>query len=361
MMKRLLSLGIAAATMLLLAVPAFGAGTKERMEISLRLTSDGVDVTGEGLRPGQEYRFPILVQYEDEVPSHLREAELEGRQLIATIQEGGTVLAAPRTVIDGGRCYLVVETKASYGTKPTQTEVLVRLRDQATGEELSQDTARLEVGSLRMEDTAADIGEGEAVPIDNSRPVVTAGQFRQLAEGNHWRAVTLNGEGWKYTVNVTGLGERNLYSTAAVMPELVEKYPEREFRFLSFPGAPDFETQGTLTVDVSDIVGEFGGDFYLYRKLGDRLYYLKSQYDEAEGTLEFRPSQLGSYVITDQELGDLELSRTGSGNSISISDDAVVETLANPETGARGVAGAALALVATTMTAVLAIRKKSWR
>lgn len=339
-MKKILSLGLAAAALLLLAVPAFGAGTT-RMEIRIRLTSDESDIAGEGLRPGREYRFPILVQYEDEVPSHLREAELEGKRLTASIQQGSSVLGTPKIEAEGDRCYLTVQTKPVYGTKPVQAELLLRLQDKATGQELSRDTARLEVGSLRMaEDAVAGIGEGEALPVDSSYPVVTASQFRQLAEKNRWRAVTLSGEGWEYTVNVTDLGDRNLYSTSAVLPELLEKYPGNAFRFLSFPGAPDFETQGTLSIDVEDIAGEFGGEFYLYRRLDNRLYYLKSQYDEESATLVFLPSQLGSYVITDRQLGDLELSGSGGNGRSATSGDASV----NPETGDRSVTGAALVL-----------------
>ncbi len=352
-MKKFLALGLA--VFLLWAVPAYGADL--RMEISLRLTSDGVDVTEGGLRPDEEYRFPILVQYEDEVPSHLREEEMEGKRLSVTVRQGGGLINTPRIETEGGRYYLTVRTRPLYNTGTQELELLVRLQNKATGGEISRDTARLEVGSLRMpSDVAESLGEGEILRVDNRSPVITAPQFRLLAEKNSYRPVTLAGEGWEYTVNVTDLGARNLYSTPAINRELVEKYPEQEFRFLSFPAEPDFGAPGVFSMDVSDAVQEFGGEFYLYRLLGNRLYYLKSQYDEEAGLLTFRPSQLGSYVLTHRELGSLEL--TGVSAPSQGSGEEIPQ---NPDTGrsAKGPAlAAALALLTGLSAAALSLRRR---
>ena len=158
-----------------------------------------------------------------------------------------------------------------------------------------------------------DLPAGEALRVSNAAPVLTSDHFRCLAEKNDGEEVILAGPGWEYQVDVTNVTDKNLYSTAAVLPEVLEKYPEQEFRFLSFPGNPDFQAPGTLTVDVSDLSASYGGEFYLYRYLGDRLYYLRSQYDSENETLTFRPSQLGSYVITDREIGDMEVRRVMTG------------------------------------------------
>lgn len=353
-MKKFLALGLA--VFLLWVVPAYGA--EQRMEIRLRLTSDGVDVTEGGLRPDEEYRFPILVQYEDEVPSHLREEEMEGKRLSVTIRQGGGAISTPKIETEGGRYYLTVRTKPLYNTSAQEVELLVRLQNKATGGEISRDTARLEVGSLRMPSGVAEnLGEGETLTVDNRAPVVTAAQFRQLAVKNSYRPVTLAGERWEYTVNVTDLGARNLYSTAAVNVELLERYPEQEFRFLSFPAEPDFGAPGVFSMDVSDAVQEFGGEFYLYRLLGNRLYFLKSQYDEETELLTFRPSQLGSYVLTHRELGNLELTGTTTAPSQSADDDLPQ----NPDTGRSsremGVA-AALALLVGLSAAAVSLRRR---
>ena len=343
-MKKILCLGAAVILLLGTALPAYAADAA--MDISFRLEPEEQE-----LRPDREYRFPILVRYEDEVPSHLREEEMEGRKFTVSVQQGGDAVYAPTVEADGGRYYLVVRTKPNYSTKTTQTELLVRLRERSGGRELSSCTLLLSVGSSRMPDE--EIGtaeEGETVRVDNRSPVITKSQFEKLAERNRYRTVTLAGDGWEYTVSVTGLPDLNLYSTGAVSQEVLQKYPDRELAFLSFPASPDFGTAGTMVLDVERLTG-FDGEFYLYRRLGDRLYYLKTEYDEEENTLTFRPSQLGSYIITDGRLGNVELGTSAGA--------AAAETAPNPETGGRQATGPAalLGLAALGIGLLVTFRK----
>lgn len=304
-MKRILSLALAILILGASAPAAFGA------ELSVRTISQGTDITQEGLRPGEEYRFPLMIRYEDEVPSHLRQEEGVGKRFDLAVQTGGDAILPPRIEVDGGRYYLVVNTLPLYGTTTIPAEIRVRLREESTGRELGQDTVRLEVGSQTMK-SVDEIPAGEAVRVSNAAPVMTAQHFRSLSEKNDGGEVLLVGPGWEYQVDVAGAEEQNLFSTAAVVPEVLERYPEQEFRFLSFPGHPEFPAAGTLTVDVSDLTASYGGEFYLYRYLGNRLYYLRSQYDPEGETLSFHPSQLGTYVITDREIGDVEVTKVST-------------------------------------------------
>ena len=304
-MKKILSLVMAAMVLTATATAAFGA------ELSVRMVSGGADAQAEGLRPGEEYRFPLMIRYEDEVPSHLRLEEGEGKRFSLAIQQGEEVIQPPRIETERGRYYLTVTTKPVYGTRTAPAEILVRLLDEKTGKELGRDTVRMEVGSLTTKEVE-DLPAGEALRVSNAAPVVTAEQFQSLSDKNDGEEVTLVGPGWEYQVDVAGAAEQNLYSTAAVVPEVLERYPEQEFRFLSFPGKPEFGKAGTMTVDVSDLSASYGGEFYLYRYLGDRLYYLRSEYDPKGETLTFRPSRLGTYVITDREIGDLEVRRVST-------------------------------------------------
>lgn len=306
-MKKILSLVLA---VMVLSTTAFGA------ELSVRMVSGGADAQTEGLRPGEEYRFPLMIRYEDEVPSHLRLEEGEGKRFSLAIQTGEEVILPPRIETERGRYYLTVTTKPVYGTETIPAEILVRLQDEKTGKELGRDTVRMEVGSQTMKGVEA-LPAGEALRVSNAAPVVTEEQFRALWTKNDGEEVLLAGPGWEYQVDVADAAGQNLYSTAAVVPEVLEKYPEQEFRFLSFPGKPVFGAAGTMTVDVSDLAASYGGEFYLYRYLGDRLYYLRSQYDPEAETLVFRPSELGSYVITDREIGDLEVKRVMTGVQLS--------------------------------------------
>lgn len=353
-MKKILFLGMAALFLLATALPAFAADVT--MNLSFRLEMDGVDYTGQNLQPDREYRFPVLVRYEDEVPSHLREEEMEGKRFTASIRQGGGAVYSPALEADGGRYYLAIKTKPNYNTKATQVELLVRLQDRGSGRELSKATLQLAVGSSRMEDESMGaVEEGEALRVDNNFPIVTKKQFQRLAEGNRYRPVTLSGDGWEYTVNVTGLPDLNLYSTSAVSQDVLQKYPGQDFYFLSFPASPDFGVAGTMVLDVEHLT-EFDDEFYLYRRLGNRLYYLRSQYDPEAGTLTFRPSQLGSYLVTQRKLGDVELpGAAGEASGGGIGTDIP----ANPDTGGRQAIGPAalLALAALVTGAVAAFQK----
>lgn len=355
-MKKLLSFGMAALMLLITALPAFAADVA--MDLSFRFEMDGVDFSDQNLQPDREYRFPVLVRYEDEVPSHLREEETEGKRFTVSLRQGGDAVYTPTLEVEGGRYYLVVKTKPRYSTKAAQVEFLIRLLDRATGAKIAEETVQLAVGSSRLPDeNMGAVEEGEAFRVDNNFPVITKKQFQRLAEGNGYRAVTLAGDGWEYTVNVTDLGERNLYSTNAVSQDVLQKYPGQEFYFLSFPASPDFGVTGTMVLDVEDLT-EFDGEFYLYRRLGNRLYYLKTQYDEEEQTLTFRPSQLGSYLVTDRKLGDVELSGTATGTGTGDAGTGASDPL-NPDTGSRQATGPAalLALVALITGAVVTFKK----
>ena len=345
-MKKILAFGAAVLTLLTTALPAFAADVS--MHLSFQLEAEGSE-----LRPDREYRFPILVQYEDEVPSHLREEEMDGRRLTVTVRQGGEAIYTPTVETQGGRYYLVVKTKPYYSTRAAEAELLVRLRNGGGGE-LSQSTLLLSVGSSRMPDeTLERVDAGETVPVDNRFPVITKKQLQRLAELNNYRTVTLEGDGWEYTVKLSDLGDLNLYSTSAVSQEVLRKYPDREFYFLSFPASPDFGVAGTMTLDVEALT-EFDGEFYLYRRLGDRLYYLKTQYDEEAETLTFRPSQLGDYLITDGKLGDVEL---GSGAVLGATAGDIATP--NPDTGSRQTTGpvALLGLSALGIGLLVAFRK----
>ena len=87
-MKKLLSLIAALAVMLLCAAPAMAAGFTAR--ISLRLNND------QPLQPNQEYRIPILAQYEDEPPTQLRAEDLGGGGLLFPSGRGPRPFISPQ-------------------------------------------------------------------------------------------------------------------------------------------------------------------------------------------------------------------------------------------------------------------------
>ena len=155
----------------------------------------------------------------------------------------------------------------------------------------------------------------------------------------------------------------NLYSSQAPIRALVEQYGEQELKFLSFPGAPDFGVKGALSIDVSGEEEAFGGQFYLYRYLYGRLYYLTSSYDADNGELNFTPSRLGTYVISNKELKTGAVSGGSDSGSAGGSSEGGPSngsgSQPNPDTGANDAAGVALALaMASAAAAVTAYRRK---
>ena len=305
-MKKLLSLIAALTVTLLCTVPAMAAGFTAR--ISLRLNND------QPLQPNQEYRIPILAQYEDEPPTQLRAEDLGGRRFAVSLREGTDALYLPTVETDQGLCWLVVKTRPSYTTTSASAKVLLRLLEKDSPKEVSRTEASLRVASRQMSDQTVDaLKAGDSLQVENTAPVITEKQFQRISQQNSYRAVTLAGAGWEYTVGVGGLGTQNLYSTTATRPEFATAYPGQPFVFLSFPGAPDFGAAGTMVIDVSETPEEFEGQYHLYRLLDDRLYYLRSDYDSEAGTLTFRPSQLGDYVITNRELEEPAASQASAG------------------------------------------------
>lgn len=372
-MKKILSFGLAMAMTAAMAVTAFAA---EIAGISFDFTdSNDNDWSVQSLVPNQEYRFPVLVQYGEEVPSHLTGEEMEGKRFTVTLEQGGTVVNTPTLEEEDGKYYLVVKTKANYAAKTSEVSFQVRLSDKSSGRELAKTQVELTVGFSKMPDEAFEnISAGESFRVDNATPVITAKQFEKLAALNSYKAVTLSGDGWEYTVKVTDLSDRNLYSTHAPVNAILQKYENQEFKFLSFPGNPDFAVKGQLTIDVSDVEDTFDGEYYLYRYLDGRLYFLNSQYDEGNASITFSPSQLGSYVITNKKFSDVQVggstggssssgssssgsSSAGSSNSGSSSSGSGVQ---NPETGDNSMVGiaAALALAALASAAVVGKKKK---
>lgn len=304
-MKKILSLALAAVmTLLATALPAFGAETPRAL--SLRLMVDGVDYSTASLQPGREYRFPVLVQYEDEVPGQLREEDLEGRRLTAVLRQGEELMETPALEEEKGKYSLVVKTKPVYDTAAAPAELTLRLINRAGGKELARAEVKLTVGSAPVaEEAIRTMAAGQAVKVENSAPVLTGEQLGRLAELNRNEPVTLAGDGWEYTAEVGGLDSQNLAASWALSMDVLEKYPGQSFYFLSFPGEPDFGAPGTMVLDVEELT-EFDDEFYLYRRLDGRLYYLRTQYDSEAKTLTFHPSQLGSYLITDKKLTDVE-------------------------------------------------------
>ena len=48
------------------------------------------------------------------------------------------------------------------------------------------------------------------------------------------------------------------YSQIQYLRGILQKYPDQDFKFFTFPGTPSFATTGTVVLDVSDVEEAFG-------------------------------------------------------------------------------------------------------
>lgn len=146
----------------------------------------------------------------------------------------------------------------------------------------------------------------------------------------------------------------NFHYSAQNIKAVSDRYPEADFRFLTFGGKPAFDFYGTLTLDVSAVLEEYE-DLYLYRYLDGVLYSLKYDLDQDAQTISIRTKQLGSYIVSDTKIPNgtaVGGSSSGSaGNSGSGSDKG------NPSTGGTDFTAIALALGSVSLAGAAAAVK----
>lgn len=202
-----------------------------------------------------------------------------------------------------------IDTRANYGTKITDVEYnLVVTGQGATGAALAQiNTSALafKVGFPAISDDETDVGEDGYITITNDAPVIKKDQFTDIAKSANYKAINIEGEdgGWVYKGRVSGTKDSNFYFSYDVVSDLVEKFPDQEYKFLNFKGGVTFSAMGEMRIDVSDISDDFGTVYtYLYRN--GKLTAIDTTYDSGTDEVVFRTNYLGTFVITDTEITD---------------------------------------------------------
>lgn len=291
---------------------------------------DGVNILNDLLRPGNEYYFPILVAIDGTRPVNLTAADLERGSMTVRPSNGGSAVSeAEITEREGLVCLRIIP--GELGTDQTH-EVTLRVNYRSKDGQNVTVLPKLRIGYTTMSDERLSLLDpGEPLEPDPQNPIIMPSQWRKLSELNDFQPVTLIGADWRYTVNVSNLGKRNLLSEHRPNMELVREYPNAKLHFIGFPGTPDFEVKGKLTLDVSEIAEEFGGEFFLYRSAFGKLYPLAFDYDDEAAEITFRPSLLGNYVISDRKLDSTANSGGSESESSRPSNGSGDEQ--NPETG----------------------------
>ncbi|MDD2956640.1 MAG: hypothetical protein PHD67_10080 [Oscillospiraceae bacterium] len=358
-MKRLLAFLFAMTTAATVSVTAFADtdGADDNSAPVISLAADGETDIASGsalLTPGKEYNFPVILTAKGESAA-ISEDDLDSYRVKVDNVSGRSAMETAKFQKADGKYVLTLKVKAGWPTEQTKVEYRVLLQDKSSYKEVSRASAKFLAGYAVLPDSAfAEVADGEYVEVDPSAPVITEEQFEKMDELSGGKAVTFFHDSWKYSVRVTGLEGRNLLSNENAIKEIVSKFENNEFKFVSFPGGPVFDFTGALEIDVADISDDFDGKYFVYRYLGGKLSLMNSTYDEDEDVLTLKTNTLGRFVITNQEIKDgTVVVEMNSGSSGSEGDKT------NPDTGSADLAGLAVALGAEALVgAAVSFRRK---
>lgn len=334
-MKRLISLTLVALMLAASAViamadvdPSYTAQPASTTGLSIDTTGEHGALEGARLTPGREYDFPLLLDGQPITDDTLKDVNIR-----ISAKKGSSTMSSLTLVKISGRHVLRAIVKSAWPVNTTDVEYELRLIDRKNqpGVTLSTMTLRFETGYRSADDaTINSLSLGDEIVVDPEAPVFTKEQLNKIAQVNNYRNVTFVGDMWRYTVNVTDLKGINMLYNYNGIPELLSKYQEHNFEFINFPAAPTFLINGKFEIDVTDLVDDFEGTFYVYRYLTGRLTLLNATFDSEGNTLTFNTNTLGRFVISDQPMAaSIVDENTSSGTTTP-----TVPGGGNPSTGA---------------------------
>lgn len=326
-MKRTFSILLAAMLSLSVAATAFAADPKN--DILLGTDADsGLVLKNSLLEPGETYRFPVSVSIAGAQATPLTEAMLDDYTFkISNTGEGNSM---SKFVLDkvGGVYYITATVKAGWPATTTEEEYAMKLTEKSSKNAVELVVA-FETGYKTVsDDFIAALAKEDEIKVDNDTPVFTKSQLSTISNLNNNKKVTFTDDNWNYTVIVSGMKDINLLHNNNAISEIINKYEDNNFEFLTFPAGTKFATNGTMEIDVSGYTDDFGGKFFVYRYLDGKLTLINSSYDAEDEVLSFSTNTLGRFVITDKAVKDaVVVSGNGSGSNGG-------NTPSNPSTGA---------------------------
>lgn len=306
-------------------------GPKEMFLVdeSMRVVGEDYDI----LAPDTEYTFRIYYNKSDKElttaaadPARLADSAAiiaAGEELTGLTLNGGDIRL--RTVTgsasiesarikttgrgDTEKYDLVLKTRDAFGTKIAEVEYALSVTGSKAPAGTFQESSHFfEVGHQTISDSETDVGEEGYIVISNDRPVITKEQFADIAKSANYKAVTLEAEdeGWSFTGRVSGTPDSNFYYTYDVLPELVNRFPDQEYKFVNFQSGVSFPGSGEMRIDVSDIRND-ASTLYAYLYRNGKLTRINSTYDTSTDELVFRTNYLGTFFITDKKITDTSI------------------------------------------------------
>lgn len=331
------------------------------LQFKADVDNDGAVLGTTILEPGTEYKFPVEVKIGDNFVALADEHLKDYKFTYSRVSSNGVKTFK----IDEykGNYYLYVTVSQSTPLKPVDVKYNVKMVEKANNMTVFSQEVKFSYGYDEANgDYLNGLDKGDAIEIDNSRPVITGSQFDKIAKLNDYKNVTLSGPSWNFTVNVTDETTKNMVSSNAGIKEILSKLPDQEFKFFTFAGKPTFSATGKVALDVSDIADDYE-KLYTYRYADGKLYRLNATFNEDDQALEFRTNKLDNFVVTDKLIKDGFVVSESNGDS-SDKDESGSGSDSdknNPSTGASDmVAGAVAAAIASLAAAgTIAVKKSS--
>lgn len=376
-MKKTLSMILAIAATMTMAVTAFAQPTsaENTSEIIISADANGVDINKDTLlTPGKDYKFPLSVKIDGKTQD-VTDEFLKSYTFRIENTSGRSTIDSFKVEKDSNKYVLKIAVKAGWPAKQTDAEYALKLVSKSGGKTLAENEISFRTGyEFASDSVIAGLQAGDHVTVDVARPVYSKAQLEKIAELNNYKKVTFTNGEWTYTANITDLSAINFLNNTSPIKDILTAYQDNDFKFVSFPAGPEFNSKGELVIDVLDIEEDFEGKFFVYRYLNGKLSKMNSTYVKDDGIIKLETSTLGRFVITDKEIKDGSIVDDSFGSSSSKPEtkpEVKPETKPeqkpenggntdkpNPETGANNAAAIAVAVAAMAGVA-LVVSKKS--
>lgn len=326
-MKRTLSILLVA--MLVISVAATAFAVNPNNSISLGVDADsGLSLDDSLLKSGESYLFPVSVSIAGAEATPLTDELLEDYTFKINNSGEGNSVTEYQLVEIGNVYYISVKIKAGWPAVTTEEQYSMKLTEKFGDKNSVEITVDFETGYEAVsDDYIASLEKEDEIKVDNDTPVFTENQLDNISDLNDNKKVVFADGNWTYTVIVSGTKDINMLHNNNGITEILKKYLDNNFEFLTFPAGTKFRTNGTVEIDAADFAEDFGENFYVYRYLDGKLTLINSSYDADEEALSFVTNTLGRFVITDKAIDDAVVYDTNTSNGSQ-------DPITNPSTGA---------------------------